>query len=167
MHLKQLFVHNNELEALENLPASLTQLDVSGNCLTNDTLRGLNMLVDLEAVNISGNDLGSSLPKCFSSMSKLSELQVSDNHLDTLQHNLPTSLVSLTASRNHLSGRLSVCSLPNLTELHIAANRITGLPPNLHLSLPLLDLLDISDNRIAKVYNISSSIGKLEEVREP
>ena len=90
MHLKHFSIHNNELEALENLPPSISQLDVGGNCLTNDSVRGLNMLVELESVNISGNDLGSSLPKCFAGMSKLSELQVSDNHLDTLEYNLPS-----------------------------------------------------------------------------
>ena len=121
MHLKQFAIHNNELEALENLPPSISQLAVGGNCLTNDTVRGLNMLVEvrkigealriprrfvllvantavavfiasssqLESVNIAGNDLGSSLPKCFGGMSKLSELCVSDNHLDTLEYNLP------------------------------------------------------------------------------
>ena len=94
------------------------------------------------------------------------QLQISDNHVETLQYNLPGSLISLMANRNHISAQLVMSPLPNLTELHIAGNRITSLPVNLHITLPKLDLLDISDNRIDDLRNITNAVSKMKELRE-
>eukprot|EP00519_Triparma_laevis_P006230 CAMPEP_0182498720 /NCGR_PEP_ID=MMETSP1321-20130603/6829_1 /TAXON_ID=91990 /ORGANISM="Bolidomonas sp., Strain RCC1657" /LENGTH=885 /DNA_ID=CAMNT_0024702813 /DNA_START=148 /DNA_END=2801 /DNA_ORIENTATION=- len=166
IHLKNLFLANNELESVDNLAPSINNLDMSRNCLTNETVRGLNMLVEISTLIISGNELGGSVPKCIAAMNKLEELQISDNHVETLQYNLPGSLISLMANRNHISAQLVMSPLPNLTELHIAGNRITSLPVNLHITLPKLDLLDISDNRIDDLRNITNAVSKMKELRE-
>ncbi|GMI17590.1 hypothetical protein TrLO_g3932 [Triparma laevis f. longispina] len=166
IHLKSLFLSNNDLESISNLPASITNLDLSRNCLTNETVRGLNVIVEVENLMLSGNELGGGVPKFIGGMNKLEELQISDNHVETLQYNLPHNLTCLMANRNHISSQLTMSPLPNLTELHIAGNRITSLPDNLHVLLPKLDLLDVSDNRIDDLRCITEAVSKMKEAME-
>ena len=70
-----MFLANNELESVDNLAPSINNLDMSRNCLTNETVRGLNMLVEISTLIISSNELGGSVPKCIAAMNKLEEVR--------------------------------------------------------------------------------------------
>lgn len=68
-HLRHLNMANNDMEILENLPSSLTYLDVGGNKLMGGGGGhagggdGLGLLVALETLLLGGNDIGPDLPK--------------------------------------------------------------------------------------------------------
>lgn len=94
------------MEALENLPPSIEWLDTSGNELTSDC-GGLGLLAGLEALLMAGNELGPELPKTLASLNTLEELNVNDNHVNSLK-NVPKNLLSLHLNRNHLEGTLKV-----------------------------------------------------------
>ncbi|GMH73965.1 hypothetical protein TrRE_jg4096, partial [Triparma retinervis] len=164
-HLRQLNLASNNLEVMENLPPSITWLDASNNELTSDC-GGLGLLAGLETLLVAGNELGPELPRTLASLEALEELNVNANHVSNLK-NVPQNLQSLHINRNHLKDTLKFPNpLVHLTELHISGNRLTGLPASLHLSLPMLDLLDVTSNRIADLKSICNSVSGMKELRE-
>ena len=87
---------NNMLSLLENLPTTLTQLNIPGNYLEKIDIGSLNVL---EILNISNNKL-------------------------TVLENLPGSLKELDLNNNQL-GSLNMKNIQNLKKLNISNNPIT------------------------------------------
>jgi hypothetical protein len=87
---------NNMLSFLENLPTTLTQLNIPGNYLEKIDIGSLNVL---EILNISNNKL-------------------------TVLENLPDSLTEVDVNNNKL-GSLNLKNIQNLKKLNISNNPIT------------------------------------------
>jgi len=124
----------------------------------------------LTTLNLSGNDIGPTLPSMISSLNLLEELNVADNQLTKLD-DLPEGLVSLYAARNHLGGMLSLnnksgAALSCLTEVHVKGNRLIGVHPGMGAACESLDFLDLSDNRVVEVAKIVGGIKEMKELRE-
>jgi Leucine-rich repeat (LRR) protein len=91
--LKVLLLSNNRITCVQNLHfcLNLVHLDLSRNKLTGACSEGLECLVNLELLDLSGNkltEIGNLVH-----MNALEELNVSNNHLTSLDGILPVNLV--------------------------------------------------------------------------
>jgi len=162
----------------------LTTLNLSNNNLSNDSLKTISQIRSLRDLRLATNALTGSLPEGIGQLSKLIILDLRGNALNSLPESL-AELVSLRvinlaenkftslpweslsrlalaeciASRNSLVGPLfpaAIVTLPNLQMLEVANNALTALT---HLACPnmsALQQLNISNNRIGNLPDISS-----------
>ena len=115
---------------------------------------------------MAGNEFGPELPRSLASLKPLEKLNMNNNHISSLK-NLPPNLHALHLNRNHLKDTLRMPNpLLHLAELHISGNRLAGLPDNLHLSVPMLDLLDMTDNRVEDLKLICNAVQRMKELKE-
>ena len=195
------YAQNNEdilrnwLEMLETLDASnhgitdltglnqminLTELDLSGNALTNAQMPAnvFNQLSNLEVLNLSGqrgvNDEGeeirtltNTLLNRFSGLTSLNELDLSDNGITALEANGFAPLATLT--NLNLSGNALTTTnintvfngLGGLVELDLSNNNINnaGLIASGFNQLTGLQNLDLSHNSLTSTTNINRFAG--------
>lgn len=119
--LKSLYIKNNALEWIPELPNSLKFLDLSSNDIT-----FLNLgQTDLECLDVSYNDL-SEIDKAFQ-FHNLKVLKASNNNITNLPHVNSKELKILDVSYNQLQSIPNVISaelLPNLEEIYLDGNPI-------------------------------------------
>ncbi|KAJ1276011.1 hypothetical protein BS78_05G181200 [Paspalum vaginatum] len=98
-------------------------------------------------VNISHNGVSGTLPTSIESMTSLGKLYLNSNQLSGPLPRFPESLQTLDISRNYLSGPLpSDFGAPNIWDLRLYSNRITGHVPNIMCQMQFLNILDLSNN---------------------
>lgn len=125
-NLRRLSLSNNRLTAVpQELPASLTDLDLSKNPLSDYS--NLRRLARLETLNLSGNNL-QQIPGEISAL---------------------TGLFHLDLSVNALSGNLSALgNLQRLQQLYLHNNRFTAFPAELQ-SIKSLAILTLYSNQLS------------------
>ncbi|KFY59085.1 hypothetical protein V496_05816 [Pseudogymnoascus sp. VKM F-4515 (FW-2607)] len=166
--LTTLNLSNNKLqnecfEIISQIP-SLRDLKIANNSLCSELSSGLLSLVNLEVLDLHNNQL-SSLPAGLGDLTRLRVLNLSQNTFTSLPFNafqrLP--LTELTAANNKLCGTLiqsNAAEFPKLRTLDISGNSIKSLSSG-SLSLPLLQLLTVSANRLTHLPNVSTWLSLL------
>lgn len=122
-------------------------------------------LSKLKNLDISRNQL-EEFPEEVSELSALYSLNLSFNKLTSFPSLVSnTWLTILDLSNNSLDEFPSICSekLCHLSEVRLASNNILEIPHNINL-LPVLKLLDVSQNKIKEVPGELSDISKLKEL---
>ncbi len=167
--LTDLSLANNSLseltpEAFRGL-ASLQRLDLSSNSLTSAALRDetLSDLESLLSLDLSGNEIDRLAENLFASTSNLEELLLDGNRLESLPGGVLfplRRLRKLELSSNKISTVEAPLSLPSLTHLHLAGNRLSDVGDAGALSnCTSVLVLDLSRNRLAQV---PASLASLE-----
>jgi Leucine-rich repeat (LRR) protein len=129
-------------EELFDIP-SLVELDLSDSMFSGTVPPKIGSLTNLVRLVLNGNALSGNLPSEFGQMGALQELEISDNNwIGTL----PSAWSGMTALKAlflvnskgdsaGISGPLQpFASMPNLRELHLAQNQLTGTIPSTFLS---------------------------------
>ena len=142
LHLKILDVSGNELKELP--------MEISTSMINLKTLHASRCSIQ----RISG----------LSALDKLTVLNLDKNDLETdVVMGLPTSLLRLNISSNHLSALpISIRSLVSLTELNLSNNRIqslTGIG-----ELVSLVSLNLNDNLVSELPEETSRLVKLKQI---
>lgn len=143
-NLQTLTLHSNKLEAIPESVAQLSKLkilDVSSNAIK-VVPENLTLLSQIVTLNFSNNKL-ESFP-AMQNNSKLTVLDLSQNCLKFFPDICKSELVSLS-------------------EIKLQGNDIDEIPPGIYL-LPVLKLLDISNNKIKVLPGELADCSKLKEV---
>nr|KYP37653.1 DNA-damage-repair/toleration protein DRT100 family [Cajanus cajan] len=179
-HLKFLNLQRNNLNgsisnALGNL-TSLVRLDLSNNQLEGKLPTSLGNLIDeigvfknIVRLDFSNNSIGGSLPRLFGnpfeslkSLSKLSYLEIRDNHFEgvvkeddlsnlTKYKSILGLVTNIDLSNNNLSGGIprEITYLDGLIYLNLSNNQLTGqIPPSVG-NMRSLESMDISKNQLS------------------
>ena len=147
--LQFLTVNENRLTDLPNLPAALTNLEVSSNCLNAITST---LPAELKVFLVMQNQL-SRLPALPQS---LIVLRASQNQLTELPSALPAGLLTLDVSENRLSALPQLP--PALLRLAAAKNTLAQLPIDLPETLTELWL---SENALSTLPALPAGLTKL------
>ncbi len=139
---------------------SLRELRVAENALAGTFPIPLCSLQKLELLDLHDNAI-TDIPGKLEEMHSLSNLNVSGNQLASLPWNAISSipLTEIDASRNRLSGPVfpfQSFTLTTLKSLSIASNTLTSLTSTVNLTLPAIQTLDISFNRLKSLPDIST-----------
>lgn len=139
-------------------------MKIANNLLCSEVSSELLSLVNLEVLDLHNNQL-SSLPAGLGDLARLRVLNLSENTFTSLPFNafqrLP--LTELSAANNKLCGTLiqsNAAEFPKLRTLDISGNSIKSLSSG-SLSLPSLQLLTISANRLTHLPNVSTWVSLL------
>ncbi|KAK8571731.1 hypothetical protein V6N12_027804 [Hibiscus sabdariffa] len=168
VELKSLYLPGNaiagciENEGFEKLSSNLSNLeilDLSRNYLNDSIMLSLSELSSLRYLSLAGNQMkGSSHPKGFQWLSRLSNLETLDLSWNSLKNNIMlhmnglSSLKTLSFGGNLLKGKLfHIQELNNLTKLKyldLSENRIESISDQdeTHLRLLNLEELDLTRN---------------------
>lgn len=196
--LENLDLSNFNLNAIPseiNGLSYLKNVNLSNNTISN--FSALNGMSSLQEINISNNNL-TNLPSEITSLTSLKSLNASNNNitqftnLQNLQNlewlslennslvNIPTeisslqNLIHLNLGRNKISaGFSSITNLPNLEQLWLNHNTITGNFPTDLLTLPKLMSLSLQSNQltgsipnnIPEICNISNNKFTVSEIQ--
>ncbi|KAA3471889.1 leucine-rich repeat receptor protein kinase MSP1-like isoform X3 [Gossypium australe] len=182
--LKSLYLSNNKIAGfVDNRDEkvqpmmNLEVLDLSGNLLKNNDVAFLKGLASLKSLNIGGNQLEGSIGiTVLSNLTKLKELDLSDNKIESLQSphdgERPLNLTNLeelnldnNSFKNNLLAQLNGFS--NLKSLRIQKNKLKGSINIKDLdALSNLEELDMSCNEVKEFVPINNkengSLGKLK-----
>jgi len=122
---------------------TLTELNLSDSMFAGKLSSRVGLLQNLERLVLVGNELSGDLPAEFGQLKALKELEISDNNwIGTL----PSDWSGMTAlealflvNSKHESAGISgplipFASMPNLRELHLSQNQLTGTIPSTFLS---------------------------------
>ncbi|KAG8490006.1 hypothetical protein CXB51_015875 [Gossypium anomalum] len=123
-------------------------------------------LINLQELDIKGNNLRGSLPMCFSNLTSLKKLSLSYNQLFENISVLKslTLLESLDLSFNQFFGNISALkSLTLLESLDLSSNQFSGNIFALK-SLALLESLDLSSNQFSENISALKSLTLLESL---
>ncbi|KAF3677134.1 putative protein IQ-DOMAIN 14-like [Capsicum annuum] len=137
----------------------LVSLDLSGNHFTGGIPTMLANCSQIDTILLNDNRLSGSIPPQIFKSSKLLYLDLGDNHLNGTipsEVGLSTSLQYLGLWNTFLSGNVpkELFDLPNLTQLYIHTNNLTGPLPDFTSSCSLSQLL-IHQNRFSGSLPIS------------
>lgn len=117
-----------------------------------------------ESVNLHFNRLTNTIG--LPALSTIIELNLSSNHFkacDLPELTKLPALVSLDLSGNKISSLQKLPYLPNLRNLSIAFNFLTGLD-DIHIKLPYLEQFDIRGNQVARSSDLDP-LGELHQLR--
>ncbi|ELR14609.1 leucine rich repeat domain containing protein [Acanthamoeba castellanii str. Neff] len=165
--LTRLHLAKNHLTALPplfGLLSNLVELDVSENRLA-ELPSSFSRLSSLEVLNLGMNELAG-LPPEVGDLSSLRVLNLSFNRLAALP-TWPlgaslTALVDLDLSANALTA-LPPALPPTLTSLHLTDNRLTALPDDFGLHVPVLRRLALARNALSA---LPASFPRLTRLRQ-
>lgn len=149
----------NEILNLLGQVHSLRELRLCENLLDGDPTGFLSNLKSLEILDLRDNAI-SDISTGLADLVNLRILIVTGNKLNSIPflcvQTLP--LVELEAARNRLSGILipqPVDRFPTLKTLDVSSNALTGLLENEATALPSLEVLNIAENRLCAIPNVS------------
>ncbi|KAM7462659.1 hypothetical protein LguiA_030780 [Lonicera macranthoides] len=155
--LQSLRLYNNSLEG--KIPANLSHctnlkvITVANNKLVGEIPRELTTFSNLFFLSVSRNSLRGEIWSSFGNLTSLEILSLSYN---ALEGSIPDTLGELKKLRglaigtNEISGMVpsSIYNLSSLTALSLGENQLRGsIPHNLGLSLPYLEILELSVNQ--------------------
>ena len=140
---------------MDHIPAAvveaptLTSLDLSVNFLGSSACSMLGKLKNLTHLNLQANQLVD-LPEEFQDLIHLTSLNLASNYFTKVPQVLTKlrKLSILNISFNFLRELTDISGLGSLTELNVACNVLTALPPKLCVLLPYLRALDVRGNAI-------------------
>ena len=138
---------------------SLRELSLAQNDLDGALSSDLCHIKNLEVLDLHDNTI-SALPGNIQELSRLRKVNVAGNRLESFSVESFTvlPLVELDASRNRLSGALfpsTVESITRLKYLDVANNALTSISPNATVHFPSLQSLNVTDNRLTALPNVS------------
>ncbi|KAK8655344.1 hypothetical protein V6N13_107926 [Hibiscus sabdariffa] len=140
--ISRLVLENLDLTGSFEPLASLTQLRVLS--LKQNRLSGpvpnLSNLTAIRILLLSHNGFASEFPASVSSLSRLYRLDLSFNNFSgeiPVTINRLTHLLTLRLEENRFSGQVSSLNLPNLQELNVSGNRLSGEIPQSFSSFPI------------------------------
>ncbi|MGK3751646.1 MAG: Leucine-rich repeat (LRR) protein [Bacillariaceae sp.] len=123
--------------------STLVDLNLSGSMLIGTLSAKIGQLSNLQRITLIGNSLNGELPSQFGQLKALKELEISNNKwIGTL----PSSWVGMTAleaifldntdeKTSGITGSLiAFATMPNLREVHLSNNQLTGTIPSNFLS---------------------------------
>lgn len=139
--------------------SSLQELRLARNSLTGALDASVSNLIDLEVLDLQENsitDLGLALKDVI----KLRYLDISGNRLVTIPSYIleSLSLTDINAARNQLTGALipeDIKDLAALRNLNVSYNSLTAITHSETLSLLSLQDLNVADNRLCAIPNMS------------
>ena len=175
-HLKALPMGLRRLERLTTLNVSKNRLE--NRCISTisqiETLRELRLaenaingalssdlcsMKNLEVLDLNNNTI-STLPNNIQELSNLRTVNIAGNRLESLPvecfNALP--LVELDVSRNRLDGALFLPSVEGNTKLKyldVANNALTSITTNASVQLPVLQVLNVTNNRLTALPDLS------------
>ncbi|XP_075881256.1 extracellular matrix protein 2 isoform X2 [Nelusetta ayraudi] len=151
--LRRLYLDDNLLETVPNLPPTLEELKISENGLNGihkNSFKGLSSLITLE---LEGNLLseGNVDPLAFTPLIQLSYLRLGRNHFRTVPQGLPMSLQELYLE-NNLIEEISEAAFNQSQSLNVISlrhNRLdeTRIAPLAWFNHRNLESLDLSNNQ--------------------
>ncbi|XP_044507769.1 probable LRR receptor-like serine/threonine-protein kinase At3g47570 isoform X2 [Mangifera indica] len=172
-NLLLLYLHLNFFEG--KIPStiskckSLQDLSLALNNFTGAIPKEIGNLTQLRAMYLGFNKLQGEIPKELGNLAKLELLSIQNSYLTgtipSLIFNL-SSLMYMELWKNSLTGRLSenMCQhLPNLEELDMSSNHLTGPIPNSLGQCRMLSMLALSDNLFKE--HIPREIGNLTLIK--
>ena len=152
--------------SLYSKAAEINSLNISRNLALDVPKDFIQACTSLRILVFRGNEAWQ-LPPSFSLASKLTQLDVSNNRLEQLDHaNLGelTQLVSFKAANNRLTSLpLSFNRFGSLRSLNVSSNNLTTLP-NFIYGINSLRELDISFNAIEKIQPEIGQLRNLERL---
>ncbi|KAF5464162.1 hypothetical protein F2P56_014258 [Juglans regia] len=149
---------------LEQLKLTSTS-DLSGNQFTS-ILPMLNSTYSyLSYLDISHNDISSTIPKGLGNIADLKTLLMANNSFyGQIPCELSHATVTLDLSHNLFTGSLPVClNLPELEHLYLQGNKFTGSIPEVLFNSSSLLTLDMRDNSFSG--SISIEIKQLQDLK--
>ncbi|KAL7586708.1 hypothetical protein Lser_V15G41211 [Lactuca serriola] len=117
-------------------------------------------LSNIQHLVLSGNSTEGIFPSVFTNMTSLRFLDLSGNMLNSLVPDMP-NLLDLYISFNQLTGPIPTF-LANLSKLDLSSNQLNGSIPESFGNLAPLTYLDLSSNRLNRTIPIS--IGQLAKL---
>lgn len=158
LNLSKNSLNNSCIKVISQIPA-LRELRLAENALDGTLDSHFINVTKLEVLDVQDNTL-SALPSNLDGLSNLRILQIAGNRLTSLPleslANLP--LVELDAARNRLSGSLfpsSIDRIDQLKSLDVASNALTSLTSSGVIHFPALQSLNVAENRLVELPNIS------------
>ncbi|XP_008796766.2 probable LRR receptor-like serine/threonine-protein kinase At4g36180 [Phoenix dactylifera] len=143
------------------IPASLSSLSslqtliLSSNSFSGTIPSSISKLSSLQILDLSRNSLAGLIPQFWGSMSGLRTLDLSFNRLyGNLPQTMPPNLVDLALRGNSLSGtikRATFAPLRALEVVELAANRLEGKLEGWFFLLPSLQQVDLANNSLSGV----------------
>ena len=135
--------------------SKLQTLSLRSNSFSGSVPASISNLKSLESLDLSHNSLTGFLPNSINSLSNLRRLDLSYNKLTgSLPNKLPPNLLELALKRNSLSGSLSKSSFAGLTQLEVvelSENSLTGTLQPWFFLLPTLQQVDLANNSFTRV----------------
>ncbi|KAJ7525228.1 hypothetical protein O6H91_17G044200 [Diphasiastrum complanatum] len=131
--------------------SNLNKLDLSNNLFSGHIPSSLGKLMKLAYLSLSNNLLKGPIPASFRDLHHLERLSLYNNKLNGIipSFNNLRQLRYFDASRNDLSGKISVDLLPSsILQLSLRSNRLCGSLPKAFTELRELEVLDLSYNRL-------------------
>ncbi|EFN70016.1 Leucine-rich repeats and immunoglobulin-like domains protein 3 [Camponotus floridanus] len=178
--LRGLFLADNRLKNLDfvsNLPETLIEFVVSGNCIasvSNDTFSKLSRLLYL---NLDGNEIKALQSDVFQGLESLRSLTLTSNNITTIEFSAfrgLTSLETLDLHRNSIRDlqKGTFAELTALKELNLAYNNITeatfaDLPSSLdslHLDYNEIDMLEEGNFVQAPRFTLSLTGNRISSI---
>jgi len=139
----------------ENLE-ELFELNLSSNEITGGISKNITKLKNLKALNLSKNKI-SSIPKEIASLPLLTDLDLSDNEIETQLisliegENVFSSLRNLNLSNNKVNGTIptEISIISNLVSLKLSNNELEGSIPSTIGDLSKLKFLYLNNNKLS------------------
>ncbi|XP_060776656.1 trophoblast glycoprotein-like [Neoarius graeffei] len=158
--------HQNFTSIPQPIPATTTTLLVTGNEISQLTEDSFPVRLDyLTYLNLSENQIEHVDPGVFTNLPRLRLLDLSDNRIlrfssGAFPENNVLQVLNLTRSLYNFSFadavyNLSKCALPKLSVLRLASNDLVVLPDDMFASLSNLTTLDLRNNSIVSIKNVT------------
>ena len=158
LNLSKNQIGNESLEIITQI-RSLRELRLADNALDGVLTPQLGNLDKLETLDLSNNAVTALQPNSDKN-AKLRVLNVAGNKMSSLPLELLASLplIEINAARNRLGGVLfptSVSGFLDLKTLDVASNALTSIVESRAVELPSLQSLNITDNRLTQMPEMS------------
>ncbi|RZC90447.1 hypothetical protein C5167_029582 [Papaver somniferum] len=171
--LERLFISFNKFsgklpDSIANLSTKLTRLEVGYNKIFGEIPPGIENLVNLNALDFSGNQLNGSIPVFLGKLPNLIYISLSDNELSgKIPSNIcnSTQLNRIDFSINRLQGGIppNFGNCLNMMILDFSQNQLTGPIPKELIGLSSITSgLDLSGNQLTG--ELPSEVGNLERI---
>ncbi|XP_039138220.1 receptor-like protein EIX1 [Dioscorea cayenensis subsp. rotundata] len=155
------YLHMNDCKVGPRFPSWLQNLkNLSSLGMSNASIGDVlplwfwNFSLDIVDIDLSHNEIKGKLPACSLKLTNLKSLDLSHNYLEGQLPQFSSYLVDLDPAHGSFSrSTFSNTSIivPNLWELYISSNKITGSIPSSLCELNYLQVLDLSKNMIEGV----------------